>query len=93
MWVVVDFEKLKASISTATVPIVKATEEVSPAVAPKTGNMGTSVEKTAPAQASEDMLKEDIKNKLKFLKELLDEGLISEKDYNAKKMELLDNND
>jgi len=93
MWVVADIEKLKASISTATVPIVKATEEVSPAVAPKTGTIGTPIEKSAPAQASEDMLKEDIKNKLKFLKELLDEGLISEKDYNAKKMELLDNND
>jgi hypothetical protein len=36
------------------------------------------------------MLKEDIKNKLKYLKELLDEGLISEKDYTVKKMELLD---
>ena len=35
------------------------------------------------------MLKQDIKIKLRYLKELLDEGLITEKDYNAKKMELL----
>jgi len=36
------------------------------------------------------VLKEEIRNKLKYLKELFDEGLISEKDYTVKKMELLD---
>ncbi|RLB60097.1 MAG: hypothetical protein DRH08_15905, partial [Deltaproteobacteria bacterium] len=51
---------------------------------------GTTVRKTVQVQASEDMLKEDIKNKLRYLKELLDEGLISKTDYNAKKKELLD---
>ena len=90
MWVVADLEKLKESISPATVPIVKATEEVTPAVAPKVEIKDTPVEKTVPDQASEDLLKEDIKKKLKYLKELLDEGLISEKDYTVKKMELLD---
>ena len=43
----------------------------------------------APAPAGEDLLKEDIRNNLRYLKELLDEGLISEQDYAAKKMELL----
>jgi len=36
------------------------------------------------------MLQQDIKNKLNYLKDLLNEGLISEKDYNTKKKELLD---
>lgn len=90
MWVVADLEKLKESNSTATVPIIQATEEPPPATGPKVEIKGTPVEKTKPDQASEDVLKEDIKNKLRYLKELLDEGLISEKDYTVKKMELLD---
>jgi hypothetical protein len=90
MWVVADLGKLKESISTGTVPVVKAKEEIPPAAAPKTETVVTPVEITAPASASDDMLKTDIKNKLKYLKELLDEGLISAKDYEAKKKELLD---
>jgi hypothetical protein len=90
MWVVVNLEKLKEAISTATVPPVKAAEDVVPAVAPTVGSKDTAVEKTVPDKASEDMLKEDIRNKLKYLKELLDEGLISEQDYTVKKKELLD---
>ena len=98
MWVVADLEKLTESISTTTVPIIKTTDEVPTAVAPKTETPGTSVaetpdttvRKTVPVQVPEDMLKEDIKNKLRYLKELLDEGLISKTDYNAKKIELLD---
>jgi hypothetical protein len=89
MWVVADIEKLKET-STATVPVVNTAEETAPAVAPKAGIKDTPVENKAPNQASEDLLKEDIKIKLKYLKELLDEGLISEKDYTAKKKELLD---
>jgi len=90
MWVVADLGKLKESISTGTVPVVKAKEEIPPTAAPKTETVVTPVEITAPASASDDMLKTDIKNKLKYLKELLDEGLISAKDYEAKKKELLD---
>ncbi len=90
MWVVADLEKLKAAAKAAPVPVVEVTKEVPPAAAPKTGSMAAPVEKTAAAQASEERLNADIKNKLKFLKELRGEGLISENDYNAKKMDLLD---
>ena len=90
MWVVVDLRKMKESTITATVPVIKISEEVPPAVVPMTEALGTSVESAAPTQSPENMLKEDIRNNLKYLKELLDEGLISEKDYDAKKHELLD---
>ncbi len=89
MWVEADLDRLKESANTETNSTVRTIEEIPPAVAPKTKDLDTPVEKTAPPQASGDVL-EDIKNKLKYLKELLNEGLISEKDYNAKKMELLD---
>ncbi len=79
MWVVADLEKLKEAASAAPVSINEVAEEAPPAV-----------ETPAPSKAPEDKLQQDIKGKLKYLKELLDEGLISEKDYNAKKTELLD---
>ena len=60
-----------------------------PAASPQAGAAGTPAEKTAPPHAADDSLEKDIKNKLKYLKELRDEGLISEQDYTAKKMELL----
>lgn len=90
MWVVADLEKLKKSNSATTAPIDNTREEAAPDVSPGVGMRSTPVEKTVPDKAPEEMLKEDIKNKLKFLKELLDEGLISEKDYTVKKKELLD---
>ena len=90
MWVVIDLQKAKEATGTTTAPMVKGTEEASPAATPKAATMATPAEPTAPAKAPEDMLKEDIKNNLRYLKELLDEGLISEKDYADKKMELLD---
>lgn len=43
-----------------------------------------------PQKSSDDLIQEDIKNKLKYLKELLDEGLISQEDYEAKKTGLLE---
>lgn len=90
MWIVADLEKLKEAKSTATAPIVRATEEPPPAVAPAVAIDSEPVETTDPGQATEDMLQEDIRSKLKYLKELFDEGLISEKEYAAKKKELLD---
>jgi len=90
MWFVADLEKLKESNSTATLPIIQTKEGPPPAVAPKAEIKDAPFEKTEPIQASEDVLKEEIRNKLKYLKELFDEGLISEKDYTVKKMELLD---
>jgi len=90
MWVVVDLKKMKESSITAAVPVIKISEEVPPAVVLTTETLSKSVDSVAPTQSPEDMLKEDIRNNLKYLKELLDEGLISEKDYEAKKNELLD---
>ena len=90
MWVVVDLKKIKESTITATVPLIKVSEKVPPTVVPTTETLDTSVENAAPTQSPEDMRKENIRNSLRYLKELLDEGLISEKDYEAKKNELLD---
>ena len=90
MWVVANLEKMKEAISTATVANVEATKEVPPAVVPEAGTMRTPAEKIAQGQTAQDKLKADIRNKLKYLKELRDEELISEQDYNSKKMELLD---
>jgi len=78
IWVVTDLDKLREAASASPGPITEAK-----------GKTAQTVDTTRPAQPSVDLLKEDIKNKLKYLKELLDEGLISEKDYNAKKAELL----
>jgi hypothetical protein len=102
MWIVADLEKLKEAARMEPAPAVDTGEKAAPVVAPK-GEIkavpvvapkaeikAAPVEKPAARQASEDMLKKDIKDKLKFLKELLDEGLISEEDYAAKKQELLD---
>jgi len=90
MWVVADLGKLKEASRAVAAPVAKSTENLSPAVAPKAETTVTPVVKTAPAPAQQEDLKRDIKNTLKYLKELLDEGLISENDYNAKKAELLD---
>ncbi len=102
MWVVVDFEKQDEAASHLSVP-TKATEIASPVVAPKTESVEKAIDNPEPtkmqfqksggAVTSVDSLKEEhkqeIKSKLKYLKELYDEGLITEKDYNGKKMELL----
>jgi len=87
MWVVADLEKLKRTNTGKPVPNTEDKKEILPAAAPESKIPETATE--TPAPAINDTL-EVIKNKLKYLKELLDEGLISEKDYNAKKAELLD---
>jgi hypothetical protein len=102
MWVIADLKKLKDSIKNTPAVISEVKKEVPPAdmnpaspaapaaaaVAPEPVKAET--QKTVPVQAPETAIQKDIKNKLIYLKELLDEGLISEKDYNAKKAELLD---
>ncbi|MEJ2201026.1 MAG: hypothetical protein P8X63_08435 [Desulfuromonadaceae bacterium] len=47
-------------------------------------------EEAALPKLTDAALRDDIKTKLKYLKELLEEDLITEKNYNRKKMELLD---
>lgn len=90
LWVVVDLAKLNEAISAGTVPTVEAPAAAAPAAAPPAAVTGTPVQGAAPAPAAADLRQDEVKNKLKFLKELLSEGLISEQDYNAKKVELLD---
>ena len=90
LWVVADLGKIKESISIRPVPVSKATAEMPPAAAQQTDAAVTPAEKTVPAATPDVMLNQEIKNKLKYLKELLDEGLITEKDYESKKQELLD---
>jgi len=90
MWVVADVEKMQESTGPATAPMVDSREKLVPAVLPQVEVQGAPVEEPVPGQSSEENLGEDIKIKLRYLKELLDEGLISEQDYARKKKELLD---
>lgn len=90
MWVVADLEKLRDSSRTATIPNDQTAKEPLPTVRPAVGIKSPPVEHAEPGQAADDRLLEDIKNKLKYLKELFDEGLISETDYFAKRAELLE---
>lgn len=43
-----------------------------------------------PQKSTDARIQDEVKDKLKYLKELLDEGLISQEDYDAKKAELLE---
>jgi hypothetical protein len=90
MWIFANLDTLKETADSEQISIVDVKKNAPPAAASAPKNTKTKTEKATPAQASETMLQKDIKNKLKYLKELLDEGLISEKDYDVKKMELLD---
>lgn len=97
MWVAADLKKLKDATDSApspsvteTAPNAKAKEETAAPVAPKPKSNLTPTEKPVPAPASDDSFKQELKNKLKFMKELYDEGLISEKDYEGKKKVLLE---
>jgi len=90
MWLVADLEKMHGKASISAPPVIKETTDVSSAVAVETETDGSFSPNPEPRIKSEETLNEDIKNKLRFLKELLDEGLISEEDYNTKKMGLLD---
>ena len=104
MWVAADLEKLKEASENASAPIIKEKKETrpeavtpdsqtaptAPAISMEPVTQVTETEKTTPVQTSKNVLQEDIKTKLKYLKELLSEELISEKDYNTKKALLLD---
>ncbi|WP_027716874.1 SHOCT domain-containing protein [Desulfuromonas sp. TF] len=89
MWVVADLERLKESVGTAAPPVIETKEKAAPAPVPKAETKEPPIEKAAPVQVPAGIVEESIKTKLQFLKELLDEGLISEEDYNLKKNELL----
>ena len=91
MWVLADLEHLEKSSSVGAAPNLKAADRVPPAVAPATEGTRIPVERVAPSPpATDTALKQETKSKLRYLKELYDEGLISEKDYEAKKKALLE---
>ena len=96
LWVVADLDKLAQTILSAPTPVAaevtpteKAPVATPPAAVPMTTPAAVPVEKNATIAAGEEVLRQDIKNKLKYLKELFDEGLISERDYQGKKQDLL----
>ena len=85
LWVAVDMEKLAAAAPPEMTPgdnlsktPAQASEEAAAGISP------------VPAPEPTITLQEEIKTKLIYLKELLDEGLITETDYNAKKDALLE---
>jgi len=92
MWIVANLEKLNQAIRDKADHSVQKEKATTPAATTGPAIANPPVEKTAPAPATPEntQLHDDIKTKLKYLKELLDEGLIKEQDYNAKKNELLD---
>jgi len=103
LWIVADLAQLAATPPAAptppvapaptaveVTPAVKAPGETSPAVAPVAAPLVMPAEKTTATPDGEASLRSEIKNKLKYLKELFEEGLISEKDYQVKKQDLLD---
>lgn len=90
LWIVADLEKLKEPNGSRPISTVRPTEEPPSAVLPKAEASSSPVEKAEPGQTTDDLLRADVRNKLKYLKELYDDGLISETDYSAKKRELLD---
>lgn len=101
MWIVVDAAKLKEAAAAVPQPApvaavpAQAPVYVSPpaaAPAPVAPASAATVKPaiTEPPAASTDHVQEDIKGKLKYLKGLYDDGLISESEYAAEKKKLLD---
>ena len=90
LWIVADLEKMNQAISNKADHSARKEKSTVPAVTTGPAVAAPAVEKAAPVPPENTQLQKEIKNKLKYLKELLDEGLITEQDYRAKKDELLD---
>ncbi|MFZ2630695.1 MAG: SHOCT domain-containing protein [Desulfosalsimonadaceae bacterium] len=97
MWVVADAVKLAEAVASAPKPTPAI---VTPSPAPAPAPVSAAPEKAAkpviapqpatPAVTPQAATQEDIKNKLKYLKDLYEGGLISEPEYAAEKKKLLD---
>lgn len=95
MWMTVDLDALKQAAANAPVlvpvtPQTPAASAVPPAQAAPAPKPAVSPAPAAVSPLTEEAMREKIKTKLKYYKELLDEGLISPEDYDAKKTELLE---
>ena len=89
MWLVADMKMLEKGLATAAAP-------VAPTAAPrpemKTAGVsvvGGEAEIAAAAAETEQQKRQSIKEKLRFLKALFKEGLISQEEYNGQKTEIL----
>lgn len=92
MWIIANLEKLNQAINDKADHSAQKEKATAPTAPTDPVVSAPAVETAAPAPPPLEgaQLQEDIKNKLKYLKELLDDGLITEQDYNAKKDALLD---
>jgi hypothetical protein len=99
MWMTVDIGAMKqvdvkdpaatigAPIGSESSTEGSGSKQVDPAA--ESGNPASAGHMEPSPSLSDESIREEIKNKLKYLKELLDEGLISQQDYDAQKAELL----
>ena len=92
MWIVADLAKLDQTLPETDIQKETVAE---PDLRPQKGKAPAKNADVLPAETGgveknhEKLLQQKIKNQLLYLKGLLDEGLITEADYAAKKMELL----
>lgn len=90
LWLEVDLDDLRAAPKTMPVPAAapaRTPETKTPAMEP---DRKTPPEGRAPAPRDWNDQKETLKTKLEYLRELYEDGLISQTEYEAKKQELLD---
>lgn len=96
-WVAIDYQKMLASqpegepqaISGPTSPQTPSTEANPPNPPSPTETSGQSLEKSPQVQTGESVPASPFEEKLRVLKRLREQGLITEEEYQAKKQELL----
>ncbi len=92
LWCVVDLDKARAEIAgMATGRSGRSPEISAPPPAERTPEKADQTDPTEESKSSEENLKAAaVREKLRALKEMLEEGLITEEDYEQKKAQLLD---
>ncbi|MDA8404484.1 MAG: hypothetical protein M0Z56_09870 [Desulfobacteraceae bacterium] len=93
MWIIADAAKLQKAAASLPKPEAAApapgTATPPPVMGPQPETRAVQPSAAPAGNASPSATNEDIKNKLKYLKELYDGGLISEPEYTAEKKKLL----
>ena len=99
MWIEANLSRSLTGIDESPEPSLEKPEIISPAPAPAPAPVPSvptvqprdlEPPSETPAPKTVGMGNDEIRNRLRFLKELQNEGLISEQDYQRKKLELLD---
>lgn len=85
MWLVVDLNKFNLASKEKTAPVPTQEAKTLPTASEETQPPGIQQTIESPADRNEN-----IKNRLQLLKQLFDEGLITDKEYDAKKKEILE---